>query len=735
MSSENNANDNKFILHRDVNIKEDITDTETKPKDKIDKTDKSQSNISNEVKQLVYKNRIKLDNKILNELLDNQLIDIEPIFKIYKYNGDLITDFKSDMQEIHAIVCNSINDNPTGFIRTINENYYYDTNATFKPNNITFLETIAGNRNIYESNTFRGTTNKNLYDAYDYELDKEFDKNNVRKFKCGDLIRTPLYAYDIINRHRTINGLFKNDLTFAKVFDYFTSNETEYILNESKKSKYNNDKNLINKYEIVKIPKDVMKLFKQITMYYEDALKYLKLNDKNGYYCYEIDNIKIPVICKHQMMLLQGVPNMDIAIECYKDGICKYCKQEIAGYNVDTLTLPNNSMSVILQFADCFKDSTISGILIKDIGDFIIKNLNHMGISVYNDTECNGFTYLFITKLALQSLKEFNIYPSKIKELINKIAKLLAFLGKSDQDVKEILEDNSIINITSLIEQIKNDINTDIEFAKGHYLLIEDVLFNSSNDRTPRTPIQKIYLTERTKMLDLFKLFKNEYNKLYDFQLNDKFNYERNVDIEELIIKTKLNNNGFKFFMNNYKNYCPVNNIHEFKDKKCKYCGIDYNGKNSEEIYKKYSEIINNVSTNEISANIDISDAKDNTKIILENINKVQDDIFKNTLKNYGLDYAQITDIEILMKNINEEFIKIINELLNINYDDLLNYIKKEPLTNQKKLILYIMNNNITTLENGINILLSHFPLYNPLDFIVAGRERETLTEDIAPEV
>ena len=72
---------------------------------------------------------------------------------------------------------------------------------------------------------------------------------------------------------------------------------------------------------------------------------------------------------------------------------------------------------------------------------------------------------------------------------------------------------------------------------------------------------------------------------------------------------------------------------------------------------------------------------------------------------------------------------------MNINYDDLLNYIKKEPLTNQKKLILYIMNNNITTLENGINILLSHFPLYNPLDFIVAGRERETLTEDIAPEV
>ena len=85
MSSENGANDNKFILRRDVNIKEDITDTETKQKDKIDKNDKSQSNISNEVKQLVYKNRIKLDNKILNELLDNQLIDIEPIFKIYKY--------------------------------------------------------------------------------------------------------------------------------------------------------------------------------------------------------------------------------------------------------------------------------------------------------------------------------------------------------------------------------------------------------------------------------------------------------------------------------------------------------------------------------------------------------------------------------------------------------------------------------------------------------------------------
>lgn len=733
----NNANAEANEIETKEKTKENI-ETKTKETNEIENKEKIKENDEDtltEIKRIIRKSKITLDNKILQEMLDNQLLDINAEFGIYKYNGDMITEFKNDVQEIHAIIYNPLDARPVGFLRTINPNYFYNTESTFKPTYINYLETIAGNRNIYESNTFRGIANYNLYNAYDYEFNNDFDKKSPRKFKCGDLIRTPLYTYDINNRYMTYKGLFKNSLTFAKVFDYFTSNETEYIINECKKTKYKNICSCSHKYDIVKIPKDIMKMFKQITYYYEEALKIMELDEKTGHYCYIYNNVKIPVICKHQIMLLQGVSNMDIAIECYKDGICKYCKQEIAGYNVDTLTLPNNAMSVIIQFCECFKDPTIMDILIKDIGDFIVKKLNHMGISVYNDEECNGFTYLFITKLALVSLKEFNVYPTKIKELINKIAKLLAFLGKSDQDVKEIIEDNNLIDISSLIEQIKTDINESFDETKTHNFIIEDVLFNSSTDRTPRTPIQKLYLTEPKKIYELYLLFKNEYNKLYNFHLNEKFKYDRKLETEEIIIKTKLNNSGFKFFMNNYNNYCPINNIHEYKDKKCIHCGIDKDGKNKEDIYKKYSEIINTVSTNELSTNVVIKKTEKDTAKIIEEINKTQDDTFKNMLKTFNLDFTQITDIERLLEKTNEDYIKTINEILNIDYKQLKEFIEKEPQKNQKKLILYIINKGFTNIENAINILMSNFALYNPLDFIVSGHETTNIiTEDIAPE-
>ena len=85
------------------------------------------------------------------------------------------------------------------------------------------------------------------------------------------------------------------------------------------------------------------------------------------------------------------------------------------------------------------------------------------------------------------------------------------------------------------------------------------------------------------------------------------------------------------------------------------HCGIDKDGKNKEDIYKKYSEIINTVSTNELITNVVIKKTEKDTAKIIEEINKTQDDTFKNMLKTFNLDFTQITDIERLLEKTNED--------------------------------------------------------------------------------
>lgn len=670
----------------------------------------------------------KLDQFVLNELIDSADNEIKEV----KYIGDEIREFKSDVKYENVIITLPNDNRPQNYITTVNMNYFEYTKTLYKVPQTEFLKVISGNRNIYYCNDYRGLVNYRLSTAYAYEFEPDYDKRQPSKFKCGDLIRTPNHYSDgKTSWYDNEYLLIENEKVFVRSFDYLLSNECKYSVDECKKIRFEITKKCEdNKYKVVQIPKDIMQIFRQITYRFEEALKYLELDQKMGYYCYNIDGTKIPVICKHQILSLQGVNPLDIAIECYKDGVCKYCRQEIVGYNVDTLTLPNSSMSAIIQFAECFKDTTVTDIVIKDIGDFIVNKLTQLGISVYSDEECNGYTYLYITKLSLESIKAFNVHTYKIKELLNKMAKQLAFLGKSDKDVEALINDNSVTDIGSVMEQLKTDLKGSTDETTGHNLLIEDVLFDSTTSREAKTTIQKLYLEDRSKIFTLHMLLKNEYNKLYNYEYSDKYKLNKTIQVIIPTIKTTIINDGFKFFLTSCDYYCPVNSIHEFKDNKCKHCGINKDMKNKEDVYKKYSEVINNMSTNPLIMNVKLEDKNKDINNILDEIKKTSEETFKQSLKLNGVEYTDIEAIGKLMEKVNIDYVKNMNEFINIDFEELIKLVKTNPEQMQKKLMFYPVNHRIISLETSVNILLSYFELYNVRDYIIIDKQYKSKQEE-----
>ena len=654
----------------------------------------------------------RVDNNIMLELVDKSMDNNNEFLPCVEFNADIEHEFDNSLSYQNAVIVQQYESNNL-VKQAVNTNMNYflpcSEHEHIKNPINEFLKFTQGRRNLYFQNDYRG--------IYKYKY-SEMYADEMFKLNCCQYLFTPTMGKIFVPYERNIDKSPIIDLNIyndVRAYDYLKSFEDGYYVDNCHKTNFKVSKNGIQKkYNIVTIPKDIMKLFAKITGNYEEALKYLTLDEKTGYYCYihEVGD-KIPVICKHQILLLKGINPIDVANECYRNGVCKYCGQDMIAYNtVETMTLPPAASSLIISFAECFKEAFSAETVIHIVSNYIIRRLEKLGISVYSTDECIGFTDVFILKIINLCRGKFKLIDYKIKILINKIASSLAFLGKSEADVKQILENNEVFgDVDSVITLLTSELSKEGSKDENNTIIPENVLFNSPTDRTPKNELQKLYMSDKWKMYEILILLNNEYNKLYNYKYpKEKLTDKVNTALR--IIKMKINNVGYKFFQQMFKYYCPVHSIHHFKNGICEHCKLSKDGKNAEDIYKKFSNVINNSATEE-PRTLELSKTKNEEERIKANmvlINAYDTNKLKEALHKFNIEYSEIAAIENRLKQFNPEFMRELSIILNVNYEKFIEAVDRSKLDEFiKKTFKFIIDRNIVKEETMVNIIYSHY--------------------------
>lgn len=626
-----------------------------------------------------------------------------------------------------------------------------------------YLDSLFGNRNIYFHNHFRGDFALLNFIRYGNVT----DKNDITK-----IISTPMFL-SYISNNNTVDITRLYLFNYQRIYDYCNEATISYITNSSSNSNSNNandaersgnssnnnNSNNVNdtersgnsskiikytvnyelqndKYRVEKIPGNLLKLFSNIGRNVVEAKKYLKLNNETGFYCYKTaSGANIPIICKHQMMYLEHKNVYDITNECYQRGVCKYCGTDLVNFNQsDNFVLSSYVISVIVAFAECFKTSTLVDDIVYETTEFLINKLEKDNISSYDDKTCYGYVCLYLIRLIAEIPKHFNVIKAKLKDLLHKLSFELAALGKNDEDVKLILQDNSIIeDVATLIDRLKSINISSINDTNARRSVIEDVFFNSSTHEA-KTELQKLHITDPAKIFALHIALDNIVNSLY--------NYDCTAITSSKALQLMLQNNnktsfpinvpkdGFGFFKEAFVYYCPVNYTHNYVNGRCSYCGINENGKNIIDIYEKYySKIVNttiappHVITQEMAKRYNAIRA--NTADVSHNAMQqlMHTDVridYKDILFKFINDMNQLQLIE---RHISEENLYVANTCrsLGINEEDYTQIIAQTNLAEfVKRLFIYSLKTIYKDNKDvGVNYFIASYYLeYNPLDFI-----------------
>lgn len=432
-------------------------------------------------------------------------------------------------------------------------------------------------------------------------------------------------------------------------------------------------------------------------------------------------DVLIPIICKHQAMILDGVPIGKIAMECYVDGVCKYCGQEVIAYNDGSdFVLPPAATSLIISFADVFRHKYSTENIIYDVNDYIVKKLQRMGVSEYSTDDCVVWTCLIIIKAARQGMAQLNIFETKMKKLIDKLSKQLSVSGKTQEDVNEILASESLSDIDVLINTLKNDgvssKQEDIS-PENHVSIVDEIIFGSKNKKA-ETNIQRYYLARDGKMYEIYLALKT----LLDKQFNGSCEVVPSATLctnEMEDVKHMISTHGYDFFARVAKVYCPVNYLHEFSGKTCKHCGLEKSLKNIDDVYNKYSVIINNINTDKpkIVQIVDESklDEQSRWNNVVKEIKATDDQHFQEVLRKY-VDYVSAQ--KLLEKAVvkNNEYIDLASTVLNVPKSVLSE--KLDDKNDMKRLFCFLLSKQEESVVVN-NFLVCFSEIIDPKEFLV----------------
>lgn len=363
-----------------------------------------------------------------------------------------------------------------------------------------------------------------------------------------------------------------------------------------------------NKFNVVLIPKDLQKKFNKPGKYFEEIKNVLKINTDNGFYSYQLENAKIPILCTHEYMIYEGKPLSEVSIKCYKKGKCKYCGQELSAYHEQIKeNLPPKIYDLIYKYMSTIneniEESSLMYTLFSLIYDSIKENVDKSDVKNY-DASVVSFAALYLYVVYTKTKGSIN-YNNKINKFLDSAKKYWTEVGWTNEIIENATKNTNIFsNMSNITELIREKIYTNkITFLD---LLPISILFSEKVE-----PKDYDKLEAKTKMQKLWKSGEDkvkQFNELFNDALLSrwKFNYIKNsvesigkekinTSFEIFSVKSSKIKNGEKFFFATCETYCPVSEFHEWDDKHtCKKCGLKKDKSNKKEIYDKYQVEINN---------------------------------------------------------------------------------------------------------------------------------------------
>ena len=567
-------------------------------------------------------------------------------------------------------------------------------------------EKMNANRTLLLTNKYRSIIHAEFFDNV------SVSNESIKLFK------------QVLNR--IANGVFRCDAVdpydAKRIMDLGVySDMLTYINSKHNCTKYLTHKSFVkyvnyiikDKYKIVQIPKELQQKFNQIGKYFNEIKTILKLNDKNGFYSYTVNEIDIPVICKHEYMTFEGIPSAEISIECYRQGKCKYCGQELNAYHEQIKeSLPPRIYDLIYKYIATINENievdSLMYVLFNLLFDAIQANIKTSTVKNY-DASVVAFAALFLYKIYTITKGKIN-YNNKVGKFLDSIKEYGSAVGWSQEKMNAVLNDSRMFtNIENITNIIKEKIYTnDIKFLESLPL---SIMFNQNvdprekNKLIAKTKIQEFYLEGNDKMILFNDVLNKVIQSLWKFTNMNQFVKVINkihVECKMMQIKTLTVKNGERFFDKMCKIYCPVDGIHSFDDnnKVCKYCGIKNDLSNKKEIYDKYQNLINNSYLQKPNV---IKDSRFNIekKYSVSQIDKYNgSDLFEKyiMIENHLLKQA-------IDKSINDgeqidEIVKLISVLTTIEKDN----IKKDPMFIRKALS-FIVDQNIKSSDELLNEL------------------------------
>lgn len=416
--------------------------------------------------------------------------------------------------------------------------------------------------------------------------------------------------------HNGVNDLKVNNMQDIKVSNAFTEDYTEQLVSsmfshncttlELPKKDYDfpAGKQINEVNHIVSIPADLQKKLWKISKYFHEVKQDLVYNAENGYYCYETEGVKIPVLCTHEYMALNGDPLDQISLKCYLDGKCKYCDQEISAYhNLYNDDLPPIIYSLIIRFIECILDDIDVDALNIALFDNVYAMITRLrkANSAFTDGMITALTAIYLHKIYVTCKDEVNFNSQKIAKYNDSMTKLCSAIGWSGNIINSILGDTKYLpNADIMIPLIKGfTYTTKLKYTETLPL---SILFNKNiNPSTdyklePKTTIQKLFVEGKIEALNV--ALTKARAKLWDqITIAKVIKAFTAVDINATIERIRLTvvKNGQHFYDTVHKWYCPASecNLHTFTNKECKYCGYKADGSNKQDIYNKYQITIN----------------------------------------------------------------------------------------------------------------------------------------------
>lgn len=469
---------------------------------------------------------------------------------------------------------------------------------------------INGNRNIMSLSQYRAVQNANF----------AIEKN------VTDVL------YQAVNHvlsyvHNGVNDIKVNNMQDIKVSNAFTENYTNQLVTsmfshncttlELPKKDYDfpAGKPINEVNHIVSIPADLQKKLWKISKYFTEVKQELVFDESTGYYCYITEDVKIPVLCVHEYMALNGDPLDQISLKCYLDGKCKYCDQEISAYhNLYNEDLPPIVYSLILRFIEAIVDDIDSDALNLSLFDNVYAMITRLrkANSAFTDGMITALTAIYLHKIYLACKDDVGFNLQKITKYNDSMTKLCASIGWSGNIINSILADTKYLpNVDIMLPLIKSfTYSTKLKYTETLPL---SVLFNKNiNPSTefkldPKTTVQKLYVEGKIGQLNV--ALQKARAKLWDqITVAKVVKAFGNITIDASIecIRLAVVKNGEHFYEAVHKWYCPASphNLHSFAGKECKYCGYKSDGSNKDDVYAKYQITINGQCTSKPTIDI-----------------------------------------------------------------------------------------------------------------------------------